>query len=173
VNEARVTLEPLRDGDSSLLFEWINDRELVELSSAYEPVGEAAHRAWFDSIRDREDVVIFGIREEPLDQLVGSCQLLDIDRRHGTAKLQIRIGDQAARDRGLGTAAVGQLLRHAFEELGLHRVELDVFATNPRAIAAYEKAGFSREGVRREAVEIGGQRIDVIVMAILRRDWAR
>jgi len=171
MNEPRVVLVPLRDEDSDALFAWINDRELVQLSSAFEPVGEEAHRSWFDAIRDRDDVVIFGIRERASDRLVGSCQLLEIDRRHRTAKLQIRIGEPDARDRGLGTESVRLLVRHGFEELGLERIELDAFATNARAIAAYEKAGFSREGTRRAAVEIEDERVDVALMGILREEW--
>ena len=59
----------------------------------------------------------------------------------------------------------------AFETLGLHRLELDVFSFNPRAVRAYEKAGFRREGVRREAVLDGTAYGDDILMAILEDEW--
>lgn len=39
----------------------------------------------------------------------------------------------------------------AFERLGLHRLELDVYSFNPRARRVYEKAGFRREGILRTA----------------------
>ena len=41
------------------------------------------------------------------------------------------------------------MLRYAFGELGLNRVELETYSFNPRAQRCYEKVGFVREGVRR------------------------
>lgn len=165
-----VELTALREEDLEPLFDWINDRELVLHSSPYSPVHEADHRAWFDAIRSREDVVIFAIRKIPDGELIGTCQLLSIDPRHGTAELQIRIGERSAQGRGLGTEAVGLLLDHAFRDLDLHRVQLTVFEDNERAIQAYEKAGFRQEGRLREAAYIDGKRVDMILMGALRTD---
>jgi RimJ/RimL family protein N-acetyltransferase len=141
-----ATLEPLRDEDSDALFAWINDRELVELSAVFRPVSRAEHDAWFHSVRTRDDVAIYAIRED--GALVGTCQLI----LEGTeAELRIRIGVRSAQGRGIGTWAVGELVRRGFEELGLERIWLQVFAVNARAIRAYEKAGFTtvRDGATR------------------------
>lgn len=164
----RVELTALRDTDRELLFEWINDREDVLLNAGYSPVHERDHTEWFDSIRHRPDIVIFGIRTLGDDELVGSCQLLNVDQRHSTAGLQIRIGKDEARGKGYGTEAVRLLVAHAFRDMNLERVQLHVFAGNDRAIRAYEKAGFRREGLLRSAVYLDGQRSDVVVMGILR-----
>ena len=136
-----IALDPLRDEDSDALFAWINDRELVELSATFRSVSRTEHDAWFASVRTREDVAIFAIRED--GRLVGSCQLIV---EGDEAELRIRIAAADARGRGLGTEAVRLLLEHAFGALGLRRVWLQVFAHNARAIRAYEKAGFVRCG---------------------------
>ena len=52
---------------------------------------------------------------------------------------------------------------------GFVRVELDVHADNARAIALYEKVGFVREGVARDAVFVDGEYRDAINMAIVDR----
>ncbi|CAN7410058.1 GNAT family N-acetyltransferase [Neorhizobium sp. LjRoot104] len=100
-------------------------------------------------------------------QVVGWCDI----RRHpqpihahcGTLGMGIIPG---YRDKGLGTrlirAAVGQA-----RERGFHRVELHVHADNLRAVALYEKVGFVREGVARDAVKIDGRYIDSIGMAVV------
>jgi len=167
-----VSVAPLRDEDSEPMFAWINDRDLVILNAPFEPVDAGAHRRWFDQIRERDDVEIFGIRRDSDDLLIGSCQLLEIDREAGTCELQIRIGEAAGRDRGYGTETVGLLLRHAFEGLGLGEVRLDVFADNERAIRAYEKAGFERRETRPGATLIEGERKDVVVMSVRREEEA-
>ncbi len=166
-----VELAPLRDEDSDALFAWINDRELVQLSSPFAPIARADHDRWFESIRDRDDVQIFAIRLGDGDRLIGSCQLNRIDRRNRSCELQIRIGEADARGSGHGTEAVRLLLAHAFGPLGMDRVGLHVLAKNEAAIRAYEKVGFEREGVLRSAALIDGERVDLVVMGILREEF--
>ena len=66
---------------------------------------------------------------------------------------------------------IDKTLEFAFEDIKLHRVELDVYSFNQRAIYAYEKAGFKHEGVLRDAVKDGETYADVILMAILENEW--
>jgi RimJ/RimL family protein N-acetyltransferase len=170
---ARVELAPLRDSDSSLLFEWINTRELVVLSAPFRPVSREAHDAWFDDIRSRPDVRIFGIRLLGEDRLIGSCQLHSIHPVHRNAELQIRVGDGRARGRGLGTEAVRLLLGFGFDELDLHRIFLRVFETNEAARRLYERVGFRTEGLLRDAALIEEAWVNVLVMALLRSEHKR
>jgi len=166
-----VRIGPLLDADLPVLFGWINEPEQVHWNSAYHPVSESDHREWFDAVRKRKDAVIFGIRTIPDERLIGSCQLRNIDPVHRNAELQIRIGVVDARGQGRGTEAVRQLLRFGFRDLNLHRVYLNVFAENAAAIGAYEKAGFRREGLLREAAHIDGKYVDVVAMGILREEF--
>lgn len=168
--DGAVTLGPLLDADLPVLFRWINEPDQVHWNAAYHPVSETDHRAWFDSIRQRPDVAIFAIRTTSDDRLIGTCQLKGVDPVHRSAELQIRIGEVDERGRGHGTDAVRQLVRFGFRDLNLNRVYLNVFAHNAAAIRAYEKVGFRREGMLREAAHIDGQYVDVVVMGILRSE---
>jgi RimJ/RimL family protein N-acetyltransferase len=161
----RVVLSPLRDEDADVLFRWINDRALVEFSAPFREVAWEDHRRWLDAVRAAEDVAAFGIREPSDGRLVGSCQLVNIDRDARTAELRIRLGDASARDGGRGTEATVLLTRFGHDELGLDRIWLEVFATNLRALRAYEKAGFVRERADRLPAMIGGEPREIIVMA--------
>lgn len=73
--------------------------------------------------------------------------------------------------RGLGSAATALMLRYAFEELGLNRVGLKVWSYNDRAIRAYERAGFKKEGARRQAVFHAGRFHDEVLMSVLAEDY--
>lgn len=165
----QVRLRPLRHADSPLLYEWITDRELVILNSAFHPVSDVDHEAWVASMMaKRSDLVIFVIEERSTAAAIGTCQLLHISWRHRSAELQIRIGDKACRGRGLGTEAVRLLCKFGFADLNLHRIYLNVFETNARAIGAYEKAGFVREGLLRQAAHIDGKWVNVVPMGLIR-----
>ena len=91
--------------------------------------------------------------------------------KNRTASLGILIGEKDYQGRGFGPDAVRTMLKFAFDELNLHRVELDVMAFNTRAIRCYEKVGFRHEGIRRESFFRGGKYHDLHVMAVLRKDF--
>jgi RimJ/RimL family protein N-acetyltransferase len=168
----RVELAPLRDSDSPILFEWINDRALVTQSAPFRPVARDEHDTWFDDVRRRPDVRIFGIRLRADDRLIGSCQLHSIHPVHRSAELQIRIGDHDARSKGLGTEAVRLLVAIGFDELDLHRIALHVLETNQRALRLYERTGFRAEGMLKEAARIDDEWVNVVMMALLRSEYA-
>ena len=74
----------------------------------------------------------------------------------------------AHRGRGLGVRLLNATLEAAFGA-GFVRVELDVHADNARAIGLYERVGFVREGLIRDAVHVDGKYRDAITMALIRR----
>lgn len=163
----RVVLSAIRLADSPTLFEWINDRDLVLFNAPFHPTHEASHLDWVRGLARRQDLVAFAIRVRPSRRLIGICQLTAINRVSRSAELQIRIGEASARGKGLGREAVEALVDFGFDDLNLHRIALQVFATNTRAIKAYEAAGFKHEGTLRDAAFIDGRFVDVRVMAIL------
>jgi RimJ/RimL family protein N-acetyltransferase len=72
------------------------------------------------------------------------------------------------RGRSVGRRLLEATLAQA-RRSGFKRIELDVYADNPRAIALYEKAGFVREGIVRDASLIDSVFRDAILMAIVER----
>ncbi|MDI6843144.1 MAG: GNAT family protein [Anaerosomatales bacterium] len=85
------------------------------------------------------------------------------DRHAGVFGVSVRRG---WRGRGIGTALIEALLAWAPAH-GIERVEARAWASNPRAIALYERLGFEREGVLRSAIKRDGAPIDVMVLARL------
>lgn len=167
----QVRLRPLQSTDAPLLYDWITDRELVLHNAPYFPVSELDHEAWIERVMTkRSDLVIFVIEEIDSERAIGTCQLFNINWIHRSAELQIRIGDVTHQGKGFGTDAVRLLCEFGCADLNLHRIYLHVFASNQRAIHAYEESGFSKEGVLRDAAFIDGKRCDVIVMGRLNSD---
>lgn len=166
-----ICLGSLREEDSGTLWSWINDRRLVSQSGCPKPVHEDNHAEWFRGLTHGRDMVIFAIRRTDDGRLIGSCQLHSIHPVFRSAELQIRIGLEDETAKGYGTEAVRLLTDYGFRDLNLNRIFLHVFAGNIRAIRTYEKCGFVREGVLRQAVFVDGGTQDVFIMALLRADW--
>jgi len=72
--------------------------------------------------------------------------------------------DGARRGSGIGTALVEALLAWAPDH-GICRIQAYAFATNPRAVALYERLGFEHEGRLIGAIRRDGEEIDVIALA--------
>jgi len=104
-------------------------------------------------------------------RLVGFIELDGVHWSHGDSYVGIGIGERECWSKGYGTDAMKVVLRYAFEELNLHRVSLNVFEYNQRAIHSYEKVGFVVEGCERQFLRREGKRWDMIYMGILRADW--
>lgn len=104
------------------------------------------------------------------DGLVGHAALWGASIPARIATYAIFIGPPFV-GRGLGTDATTVMLRYALRELGYHKVELQTWSFNSRAIRAYEKAGFVREGVRRAAVFHDGKFYDEILMGVVVEDF--
>ncbi len=69
------------------------------------------------------------------------------------------------REQGLGKRLIEAAIEGA-RTAGMVRIELGVHADNPRAIQLYERVGFVREGVSRDAFCVDGEYTDVINMAL-------
>jgi len=114
----------------------------------------------------------FQVRELAEDKHIGFVGLFPI-WAHGNAWLGIGIGERDYWGKGYGTDTMRLILRFAFMELNLHRVTLDVFEYNSRAIRSYEKAGFRHEGRQRQFLFRNGKRWDLLEMGILREEWLK
>jgi len=103
-------------------------------------------------------------------ELVTFAILRDIDDAHGNLYLK-RIA-VARPGGGIGFAFLGQVVDWAFGNTRAYRFHLDCFAENARAQGLYEKLGFTRDGVLRQAYRgADGVRHDLTLMALLRPEW--
>lgn len=169
----KVLLGPIEREYLPRYVEWLNDWEVRQFLAPGMPVplNIEDENEWFEARRKDKDNIVFAILTRADDQVIGNCGLHRIDLKNRSAVLGIFIGDKGYWGKGYGTDATQTLLQFAFAELGLNRVELEVYAFNPRAIRSYEKAGFVRDGVRRQALYRGGRFHDIYLMSILRQDW--
>ncbi len=88
--------------------------------------------------------------------------------RHNYISLII---EQTHRNEGYGTEAIRWVLDWGFLFAELHRVSIESYSWNKRALRLYEKLGFKREACIREAYYHNGKRGDHITLGMLRGEW--
>ncbi|MCD2168501.1 GNAT family N-acetyltransferase [Microbacterium sp. JC 701] len=168
----RVRLRGLTDADLDPLVDWWRRSDSAALQQNSVTVRpEAAVREMFQiwSRNDSPGGAGFSIDDET-GNLIGHATLWGATLPARVATFAIVIGPDAV-GRGYGTDATRTMLRYAFDELGVRKVELRVWAFNDRAIRAYEKAGFVREGVRRQVAFHGGRFHDEVLMGVLAEEF--
>lgn len=142
------------------------DKELVLFTGCRK---EYTHNEVIDffnfSLQDPDRV--FFLLKTAAGEIIGEAIINEIDWSNRCANFRTAVFRPEYRNAGLGSWMSACMKEYAFDVLKLHRIELDVFSSNPRAIKAYEKAGFEIEGIRRQAILQDGIWIDDILMACL------
>ncbi len=100
----------------------------------------------------------------------GACGFEVANRRSRIANLGGLAVHPAFRGRRLADEAARLLQRHLLRELGYHRLQLEIYGFNERAIRHAERAGFVREGVRRKAYDRYGGWVDGVLFGLVRED---
>jgi RimJ/RimL family protein N-acetyltransferase len=162
-----VGIGPLLPEDTAAIFLWTNDIEANGLDLPYRPVDGVAFSGWLGSFASDPSRVLFAIRVAGRGEPVGTLMLSGIHLVNRCADLGIRIGRENDRGRGIGTSATRLGLAYAWEHLNLARVQLRVMAENPRAVGAYQRAGFAVEGRHARSAFIAGRWHDMLTMAAL------
>jgi UDP-4-amino-4,6-dideoxy-N-acetyl-beta-L-altrosamine N-acetyltransferase len=170
----RVRLRPLALDDADDVVRWRRDPVVAREMFSPPPVSREQHLRWFAAMQargDRQEFVILLAAQG--DRGVGTIGLSNIDRARHRAEYGILIGEATARGQGVAQEASRLLLDYAFGPLALERVYLQMFADNTAAARLYERLGFVREGVLRGHAVRDGLAEDVVVMGILKQEWAR
>lgn len=173
-----VVLRPFEEDDLDAMVVILADTQVRRLTGSVPTTAEAVEgqestavlREWYATRDDADDRLDLAIVDRATEEVVGEVVLNDWEETNASCNLRVLVG-AAGRNRGLGTEAVRLITAYGIEELGLHRIELEVFDFNPRAIAVYEKVGFVHEGTRRQALRFDGEWVDAHVMAVLAHEW--
>jgi RimJ/RimL family protein N-acetyltransferase len=167
-----VVLRQVTEDDYEALAAAMDDPDVRRLTGSHEDVGEEKAREWYRTRKDQTDRLDLAIVDKATGVVVGEAVLNDWDPDNQSCNFRILIGP-AGQGRGLGTEATRLIVGYGIEEVGLHRISLGVYAFNPRAQRAYEKAGFVVEGVLRDALLWDGEWVDEVVMSVLSTEWTQ
>jgi len=171
----RVRLRAYRESDIPALREWVNDPQVTRFLEGLSLFPHTRH--------DTESFVRAQLAPRPLhpeslelvvadrhtDVYLGQVGLLTIDWPNRATALGI-VFPRKNQGKGYGGEALDLLGRLVFDDLGLHRLELEVHEDNLPALRCYQRCGFREEGRRRERRFSGGRFRDVVIMALLESD---
>lgn len=168
----KVILRPIEQDDLEMLRELTNDPEFEKMIVGWSfPISKKDQFEWFSNIKNNLSRLRY-IIETKDDGAVGMIGLRDIDWKNGSAYgLGMRIARKEIRTHGLATDAWMTLMKYAFEELRLNRINGSALAYNKASLRVCEKVGFKIEGTQRQAVYKNGEFVDVVILGCLKSDY--
>jgi RimJ/RimL family protein N-acetyltransferase len=170
----QIMLREYRSEDLEPMRRWVNDVNIVcHLSDIFlypHPL-QASEQFLDEMLEGKSDSRGFVIADPLTEEYLGQVNLDRIDWKNRVGSIGIVIGSPENLGKGYGTEAMKLLVRFAFLELNLNRLELEVYDFNERACRSYQSCGFREEGRLRERQYKNGRYVDVILMGLLRSDW--
>lgn len=168
----KVVLRAMEPTDCELVREMFNDPEIEKLVVGWAfPLSRYAQEQWYEKHYGDQDFRF--IIETPEDGAVGVATLLDIDWKNRMAQHGIKLSNMKHRGKGIGTDAVMAIMRYAFDELGLNRLNGSWFSDNIPSKNMYMKCGWKEEGIRRKYIYKQGAFRDLVETGVLAEDYYR
>lgn len=172
VSGESIYLRPLARADAPTVIRYLNDPAVRRTLASYRPMSLEREHAFFDRLERGETDVVFAICRAADDAMIGMTGLHQLDAKNHRALFGITVGEVDEWGKGYGSEATRLMVEIGFDTFNLHRIALEVQEDNLRGIRAYEKAGFVREGLQREALWSEGRWKNLVGMAVLRSEWA-
>ena len=168
-----IILRAIEFDDLEFLREMMNDPEIEEKVVGWSfPVSKAMQQKWFEGQGAGKENIRF-IIESKEKQRLGLATLHSIDWKNGVAEHGIKLAKNENRRKGIGTDTVKTVVKYAFNELNLHRLEATWLSCNKASEALFKKCGFSIEGRLREKIYKSGKRYDLICAGITQDEYRR
>jgi RimJ/RimL family protein N-acetyltransferase len=153
-------------------FQWLNDQEVTRwMQNGIFPNSAESMLEYYMSVATSRSDMVLAIIVKDQERHIGNIGLSGLNQVFRNAEIGILIGEKDAWGKGYGSEAIRLLAGHAFRRLNLHRVSAGATAENIGCIKAFEKAGFTREGISRQAYFCEGQYRDCVHLGMLREEY--
>lgn len=153
-------------------FNWLNDQEVTKwMRHGTIPNSVEAMTAFYESQAQSRTDVVFAIILKENDRHIGNIGLHNINYLFRSAEIGILIGEPDCWGKGYASESITVLAEHCFRRLNLNRLSAGAVEANVGSVHAFEKAGFHREGVARQAYFCEGQYHDCIQLSLLQSEW--
>jgi len=169
----KIYLRPLGLEDGDFLCQGENNEQVRHSLFLAFPVSPSEEREKIQRYISSQDTILFTIALKENDQPVGQAGFFRVDFVSRAAVFYLAILSPEHWGTGIGSEATRLMVDYAFSTLNLNRIQLHVNAENLPAIKIYQRNGFQKEGVLRQAMYRSGKYNDFWVMGILREDWRK
>jgi RimJ/RimL family protein N-acetyltransferase len=164
-----VTIRIAELSDAETMVKAMRVESLQNFSFFDSDVTVERQRSYLEKVRvsQRDELFVIIWR----DQIIGTCGLHEIDHDNHNARIGSMIFSPEFRSKGLGAAAIRQLVTLGFGEYKMCKLYLKVFAENTVSCTKYAHLGFQFEARLRRHYLLKGEYHDMAVMSVFADEW--
>lgn len=167
----KVTLRAIEREDLPALQRWANDPSIQEMLGGWRmPTSMNDQAQWYAGLSINSLNQRFVI-EAPDRGLIGTANLTRIDWKNRNAFYGVMLGDKANHRCGFGTDTVMAIMRYAFDELGLMRLDTDIIEYNEPSLILHRKTGWLEEGRKKNWYFRKDRFWDKVIMGITSENY--
>ena len=164
-----VAIRRAEPGDLDFLVELMTHEEVEPFLAVIRPRDREGVQAEIE--RSQAEPQEFGRFVIEVDgEPAGSMGFEVANRRSRIANLGSLAVHPSFRGRRVADEAARLFQRHLLDDVGFHRLQLEIYGFNERAMAHAERAGFIREGVRRKAYWRNDEWVDGVIYGLVQED---
>lgn len=147
---------------------WMRDAELTRfMESRLDEHTRESLMSFVQTRRQSEREWMFAICGAQCGTHIGNIKLGPIHPHHLRADIGIIVGEREWHGRGVATESIRLVVDFAFRILGLAKLTAGMYAENIGSRRAFEKAGFTVEGVlRKHCIDALGTRVDLLALGL-------
>ncbi|MEP6928094.1 MAG: GNAT family protein [Ginsengibacter sp.] len=165
----KLLIKPTEESDLNELMQLRWDADVMS-NLLHEPIGMKQQMEWFKNISAKDIVMTIFLKSEENLNIIGTTGLYNINMRHQTATLKIRISP-TAQGKGIGPKLFIMILDYAFGTLNLRKICSDNFSENEGVAKLKGKLGFVKEGTLRKHYYHNGEFRDADIYNLLKEDY--
>lgn len=144
---------------------WLNDPRVNRfLESRYQRWTVTKIKEYVKDINSSRSNLFLAIIRKDHGRHIGNIKLGPVNLRHKHCVIGIIIGDKSSWGKGFATEAIKLAKDYAFKTLKLQKLNAGVYSQNIGSLKAFQKAGFSVEGVQKKQYYCEGRYVDSILL---------
>ena len=172
ISGEKIYLRPLEvETDLELLYKGENDPQVRDALFLALPASRENLRNRLQEWTKSKEIIAFTIIEPRTESPIGMTAFFRVDYIHRAAVFYLALLNSTYWGKGFGSEVTYLMVEYAFNTLNLNRIQLHVCAENSAAIKIYQKVGFNREGILRQAMYRQGAFVDFWVMGFLKSEY--
>jgi RimJ/RimL family protein N-acetyltransferase len=175
LESSHVRLRPYRADDVEAMFALYSDPRVMRYWS-FPPWTERKQAMGYLQRAltgmDSGEIFPWAIADRDSDVLIGALTLFSLHVEQLRAEIGYSLSPHY-QGRGLAAEALRCALAHAFDQLGLRRIEADIDPRNERSWRLLEGLGFAREGLLRQRWRVNGETCDTAFYGLLAEEFIR
>jgi RimJ/RimL family protein N-acetyltransferase len=153
-----VNLRALEEQDLEIIKHWRNNKHIKKVTREYRLLNMINQKTWFESIHKNNPPreIMFGIINKK-NKLIGVCGLTYIDWKNRNSEISLYLAQMHWQKTKEIRDVLNILMKYAFDELGLHRLWVEIYEIANETIMLFKNMHFTEEGVLRHTLWRNGK----------------